>query len=77
MSNGSNVNVDFSGTIGNIADSVGKLFQFQIDTLNSGIKTVSQFVEPLAKTTTDLATNLAGTLNNVLQSISSAFAPKK
>ncbi|NTW68951.1 MAG: chlorosome envelope protein B [Chlorobiaceae bacterium] len=77
MSNGSNVNVDFSGAINSLTDTIGKVFQLQIDALNSGIKTVSQIAEPLAKTVTDLATNLAGTLNNVLQSVSSAIAPKK
>jgi chlorosome envelope protein B len=75
MSNGSNL--DYSGAISNLADSVGKLVQLQIDTLNNGLKTASQFVEPFTKTTIDLATNLAGTLNSVLQSVSSAFAPKR
>jgi chlorosome envelope protein B len=75
MSNGSNV--DISGTISNLADTLGGLVKLQVDTLNNGLKTVSELVDPLTKTATDLATNLVGTLNNILQSVSAAIGPKK
>ena len=74
MSNGSN---DVSGAINNLIDTLGKLAQQQVEFLNSGIKTASQLAEPLGKTTTDLFSNIINTLNQVLQSISSAIAPKK
>ncbi|MEI6847867.1 MAG: chlorosome envelope protein B [Chlorobiaceae bacterium] len=75
MSNGSNV--DFSGTINNLVDTIGKLAQLQVDVLNNTIKTAAQFIEPLGKTTTDLAGNLVNTFTQVLQGVSSAIAPKK
>jgi chlorosome envelope protein B len=75
MSNGTSN--DLSGAITNLMDTLGKLGQQQVEMLNSGIKTASQMIEPLAKTSTDLAGNLLNTANQVLQSVSAAVAPKK
>ncbi|MBM3162907.1 MAG: chlorosome envelope protein B [Chlorobi bacterium] len=75
MSNGTSN--DLSGAITNLMDTLGKLGQQQVEMLNSGIKTASQMVEPLGKTCTDLAGNMLNTVNQVLQSVSSAVAPKK
>jgi chlorosome envelope protein B len=75
MSNGTSN--DVSGAISNLLDTLGKLAQQQVEMLNNGIKTASQLIEPLGKTATDLAGNLIGTLNQVLQNVSAAFAPKK
>jgi chlorosome envelope protein B len=75
MSNGTSN--DLSGAITNLMDTLGKLGQQQVEMLNSGIKTASQMIEPLAKTATDLAGNLVNTANQVLQSVSAAVAPKK
>jgi chlorosome envelope protein B len=74
MSNGTN---DVSGAISNLLDTVGKLGQQQIELLNTGIKTATQLIEPLGKTATDLVGNLLNTVNQVLQNISAAIAPKK
>jgi len=74
MSNGTN---DLSGAISNLIDTMGKLAQQQVELINAGIKTASQMVEPLAKTATDLLGNVVSTMNQVLQNISSAIAPKK
>ncbi len=74
MSNGNN---DLSGAISNLMDTMGKLAQQQVELINTGIKTASQLVEPLAKTATDLLGNVVSTMNQMLQSISSAIAPKK
>ncbi len=74
MSNGTN---DLSGAISNLIDTMGKLAQQQVELINTGIKTASQMVEPLTKTATDLLGNVVSTMNQVLQSISSAIAPKK
>ncbi|KZK74688.1 MAG: chlorosome envelope protein B [Chlorobium sp.] len=75
MSNGTSN--DLSGAITNLMDTLGKLGQQQVEMLNSGIKTASQMIEPLGKTSTDLAGNVLNTVNQVLQSVSSALAPKK
>jgi len=74
MSNGTN---DLSSAISNLIDTMGKLAQQQVELLNTGIKTASQMVEPLTKTATDLLGNVVSSMNQVLQSISSAIAPKK
>ena len=74
MSNGSN---DLSGAINNLIDTMGKLAQQQVELINTGIKTASQLVEPLAKTATDLLGNVVSTMNQVLQNVSAAIAPKK
>jgi len=75
MSNGTSN--DLSGAITNLMDTLGKLGQQQVEMLNSGIKTSSQMIEPLGKTATELAGNVLNTVNQVLQSVSSALAPKK
>ncbi len=75
MSNGTSN--DVSGAISNLLDTLGKLAQQQVEMLTSGIKTASGLIEPLGKTATDLVSNLIGTLNQVLQSVSAAIAPKK
>lgn len=74
MSNGTN---DVSGAINSLLETVGKLGQQQIELLNSGIKTATQLIEPLGKTATDLVGNLLNAVNQVLQNISAAIAPKK
>ncbi len=74
MSNGSN---DLSGAVSNLLETFGKLAQAQVDALNSGIKTASQLIDPLSKTATDLAGNVVNAANQVLQTVSTALAPKK
>ena len=74
MSNGTN---DVSGAISNLVETLGKLVQQQVDLVTSGIKTASQLVEPLGKTATDLASSIVSALNQVLQSVAAAIAPKK
>ena len=74
MSNGTN---DVSGAISNLIDTVGKLAQQQVELLNSGIKTATSLIEPLGKTAPDLAGSLLNAFTQVLQSVSSAIAPKK
>jgi chlorosome envelope protein B len=75
MSNGSGV--DFSGAIKSLVDSIGKLLQVQVDILNSSIKTAAQYIDPIGKTTTELTGNVVNIAVQVLQSVSSAIAPKK
>ncbi|TLU87553.1 MAG: chlorosome envelope protein B [Chlorobium sp.] len=75
MSNGTSN--DVSGAINNLIETLGKLAQQQVEFLNSGIKTAAQLAEPLGKTATELVGNVINTLNQVLQNISAALAPKK
>jgi chlorosome envelope protein B len=56
---------------------MGKLAQQQVEVVSAGINAVPKLVEPLGKAATDLVGNLFSTLNQVLQNISSAIAPKK
>jgi chlorosome envelope protein B len=75
MSNGTSN--DLTGAISNLIETVGKLAQQQVELLNSGVKTAAGMIEPLGKTATDLVGNLLGAVNQVLQSVSSAVAPKR
>jgi chlorosome envelope protein B len=75
MSNGSNI--DVSGAINSVVDAAGKISQLQIDFLNNSLNVLSNAAGPVAKTATDLITSFANTATQVLQSVSSAIAPKK
>ena len=74
MSNGSN---DLSGAVTNLLETFGKLAQGGVDGLNNGIKTATQLIDPLSKTTTELAANVVNAANQALQAVSAALAPKK
>jgi chlorosome envelope protein B len=75
MSNGTNI--DVAGAINTLTETFGKLFQLQVDVANNAMKTLVGVAEPLAKTATDLIGNVANMTTQVLQSVSSAIAPKK
>jgi chlorosome envelope protein B len=75
MSNGSNI--DVSGAVNSLMETAGKLVQLQLDLMNNSLKVLANVAEPLAKTATDLIGNFANTATQVLQSVSSAVAPKK
>jgi chlorosome envelope protein B len=74
MANGSN---DLSSAISTLIETFGKLAQQQVELINNGLKAASELAQPLGKTATDLVGNVLSTLNQVLQNISSAIAPKK
>ncbi|MFZ4613045.1 MAG: chlorosome envelope protein B [Bacteroidia bacterium] len=73
----SNENNDLSGAISTFIETFGKLAQQQVDLISNGLKAAAQLAEPLSKTATDLVGNVVNTLGQVLQSITSAIAPKK
>ncbi|MCE1274111.1 MAG: chlorosome envelope protein B [Chlorobiaceae bacterium] len=75
MSNGTNI--DVAGAINTLTETFGKLFQLQIDIANNSLKALANVAEPLAKTATDLIGNVANAATQVLQSVSTAIAPKK
>ncbi len=68
---------DFSVALNNLLDTAGKLAQQQVELVTSGVKATAQIVEPLAKTAIDLVGSATNTFGQILQSISSAIAPKK
>lgn len=74
MSNG---NFDLNAAVSTLTDTMGKLFQMQVDLANNTLKTLVSVAEPLAKTATDLIGNVANAANQALQSVSAAIAPKK
>lgn len=63
--------------ITNLIDTLGKLGNQQIELVTSGIKTATTVVEPLFKTVVELAGNAVSALNQILQNVSTAIAPKK
>ena len=68
---------DVSVALNNLLKTVGTLAQQQLDLLNVGIKAAGQVIEPLVKTSSELLGNVINSLGQVLQSVTSAFAPKK
>ncbi|MEI8032746.1 MAG: chlorosome envelope protein B [Chlorobiaceae bacterium] len=74
MANGTN---DVTGAVNSLLDTVGKLATQQVELVSASVKTIAGFIEPLGKTATDLVGNAFGAVNQILQSVSSAIAPKK
>ncbi len=68
---------EYQNAISNLMESVGKIGQMQVDLVNSGIKSATSVFEPLSKTSIELAGNVVNAVNQVLQNVSSAIAPKK
>jgi len=68
---------DFSVAFNNVLQTLGTLAQQQVELVGIGIKTAGQLVEPLVKTSSDLVGNLFTNCCQIIQNITSAFAPKK
>ncbi len=68
---------DFSVALNNVLQTLGTLAQQQVELVGIGIKTAGQLVEPLVKTSSDLVGNLFTNCCQIIQNITSAFAPKK
>lgn len=68
---------EYQNAISNLMESVGKIGQMQVDLVNSGIKSATSVFEPLSKASIELAGNIANAVNQALQNVSSAIAPKK
>jgi chlorosome envelope protein B len=68
---------EFTGAVNNLMESAGKIGQMQVDLVTNGFKSVVSVFEPLGKTAAELSGNLFNTINQVLQNVSSAIAPKK
>ena len=68
---------DLAGALTNLLNTGGALLQQSIELLNSGLKSTSQIIEPLGKSAIELAGNATNVLNQTLQNVSAAIAPKK
>ncbi len=68
---------DLGAALTNLLNTGGTLLRQSIELLNSGLKSASQAIEPLGKSTIELASNATNALNQTLQSVSAAIAPKK
>ena len=68
---------DFSVALNNVLQTLGTLAQQQVDLVGIGIKTAGQLVEPIVKSSSDLVGNLFTNCCQIIQNITSAFAPKK
>lgn len=68
---------DFSVALNNVLQTLGTLAQQQVELVGIGIKTAGQLVEPLVKTSSDLVGNLFTNCCQIIQNITSAFAPKQ
>ena len=68
---------DFSVSFNAMLQTVGVLAQQLVELVNVSIKAVGQFIEPLLKTTSDLACTGTTAVTSVFQGSSSVSAPKK
>ena len=68
---------DLAGALTNLLNTGGTLLQQSIELLNCGLKSTSQIIEPLGKSAIELAGNATNVLNQTLQNVSAAIAPKK
>jgi chlorosome envelope protein B len=79
---------EFSVALNNLLKTVGTLVQQEIALLNLGVKAAGEVIEPLVKTSSDLAGNavkfssdlvgnVINTVGQVVQNITCALAPKK
>ncbi|MBN1279072.1 MAG: chlorosome envelope protein B, partial [Chlorobiaceae bacterium] len=68
---------EYSSAINNLMESAGKIGQMQVDLLANGINSAISVFEPLSKSSMELAGNVLNAINQALQNVSSAIAPKK
>jgi chlorosome envelope protein B len=68
---------DFSKAIGSLTENLGKIAQMQINLLITGIKTAGSVFDSMNKISMDVLSNVANAVNQALQGVSSAIAPKK
>ena len=67
----------YTDALNGLTEMAGKLARMQVDLVNNGIKSATSIVEPLGKTSIGLVENAFDAVNQVLQSVSSAIAPKE
>ena len=75
MSNGTST--DFSGTISNLAESIGQLAQVQFELLRAGINTTASVFSTIGRTSVAVTTGVLNAVSRILQGTLSVFAQKK
>ncbi len=68
---------DLAAALSNLINTGGTLLQQSVELMTSGLKSTSQAIEPLGKSVIELAGSATNALNQTLQSVSAAIAPKK
>ena len=68
---------DLAASLTNLLNTGTTLLQQSIELMANGLKSTSQAIEPLGKTVIELAGSATNALNQTLQSVSAAIAPKK
>ncbi len=68
---------DLAAAFSNLLNTGGTLLQQSVELMTSGLKSTSQAIEPLGKSVIELAGNATNALNQTLQNVSAAIAPKK
>jgi len=70
-------NSDLTATVSALMESVGKIGQMQVEMVSTTLKTFADLIEPLGKTSGELAQNAVNTANQAVQNATSAFTQKK
>ncbi|MDP8306436.1 MAG: chlorosome envelope protein B [Candidatus Chlorobium antarcticum] len=68
---------DISESVKSLSETVGQVGQQQIEIMTSVMKSGIEMAEPITKSVVDLAGSMMQSVNQVLQGVSSAIAPKK
>lgn len=68
---------EFTNTINNLMETVGKLGQMQVELVSNGAKAFAEVLEPLSKTSSELVGNVVNNATQVLQDVSAAITSKK
>ena len=63
--------------VNNLAESVGKMSQVSVDMITNVMNTSIDVFKTVNKLSIDIASNAMNALNQALQGVSSAIAPKK
>jgi len=67
---------DISESVKSLSETVGQVGQQQIEIMTSVMKSGIEMAEPITKSVVDLAGSMMQSVNQVLQGVSSAIAPK-
>lgn len=69
--------VDISGAITTLTDAISKIGQVQVELLDTAIKSVTSTLASLAPALGDVANNVTGAANKLLQDVSASFTAKQ
>jgi chlorosome envelope protein B len=68
---------DLSKSVNELMGAFGRIGQMQVDIVSSAFKSVASAAEPLAKTASELAGDVANVVTQALQNITSSLNPQK